>query len=59
MDFAFSDKVKSLTREVTAFRDNYIYPNENLFAAQTAEGDDGYAHTAPILEDLRQKAFPE
>jgi acyl-CoA dehydrogenase len=56
MQFECSAKVKQLVAEVTAFRDTYIYPNEALFVQQSAGGEDGYAHSVPILEELREKA---
>jgi acyl-CoA dehydrogenase len=58
MDFGFSEPVNNLVKRLTAFRDDYIYPNERLFNAQTASGDMRWK-PAPILEDLRQQAKRE
>ena len=40
MDFEWSPKVKDLVSRVTDFRNNHIYPNEQLFAQQTSDAQD-------------------
>lgn len=57
MDFAYSDKVKDLSRRLTAFMDAHIYPNEKTFRAQVSAGD-RWQPTA-IVEDLKKKARAE
>ena len=58
MDFEWSPKVKDLVSRVTDFRNNHIYPNEQLFAQQTSDAQDRW-RPAPVLESLRQKARSE
>jgi acyl-CoA dehydrogenase len=57
MDFTHSDKVKELSRRLSAFMDAHIYPNEKTFHGQVAKGD-RWQPTA-ILEELKQKARAE
>jgi acyl-CoA dehydrogenase len=54
MDFEYSDKVKALQERLSAFMDEHVYPNEELFFRQIAEGD-RWQPTA-IVEELKQKA---
>ncbi len=54
MDFAYSDKVKDLQKRVTAFMDEYVYPNERKYHEQISDGD-RWQPTA-IVEELKQKA---
>jgi acyl-CoA dehydrogenase len=54
MDFQFSAKTQDLQRQIAAFMDAYIYPNENTFRQQVAEGD-RWQPTA-IVEALKAKA---
>ena len=54
MHFEFSDKVKELQKRVSAFMDEYIYPNEKTFFAQINEGDRWQPTT--IVEELKKKA---
>src|SRR5258706_14979054 len=57
MDFAYSDKVKDLSRRLTAFMDRYVYPNEKTHHQQVREGD-RWQPTA-IMEELKKKARAE
>ncbi len=54
MDFEYSDKVKELQQRLSAFMDEYIYPNERVFRQQIDEGDRW--QPVPIIEDLKEKA---
>ena len=54
MTFEHSDKVKDLQARLTAFMDEHIYSNEEIFRNQIDEGD-RWAHPQ-ILEDLKPKA---
>src|SRR3984957_8553844 len=54
MHFDHSEKVQELRKRVAAFMDEHIYPNEQTFAAQIAEGD-RWQPTA-IVEELKPKA---
>ena len=54
MHFAHSPKVQELQQKLTAFMDQYIYPNEQLYYQQIAEGDRW--QPVPIIEELKPKA---
>jgi acyl-CoA dehydrogenase len=54
MDFEYSDRVKELQQRLSAFMDEYIYPNERVFRQQIDEGDRW--QPVPIIEDLKEKA---
>jgi acyl-CoA dehydrogenase len=58
MDFEYSDRVKELHERLNAFKEQHIYPNENVYRDQVAENErngNGYA-TVPIVEELKPKA---
>jgi acyl-CoA dehydrogenase len=54
MDFQFSARTLELQRQMAAFMDAHIYPNEIMFRRQIAEGD-RWQSTA-IVEALKAKA---
>ena len=54
MDFEYSDKVKALQQRLSAFMDEYVYPNEKTFYQQIEQGD-RWQPTA-IIEELKPKA---
>ena len=54
MRFNHSDKAIDLQRRLTAFMDEYVYPNEATFHRQIADGD-RWQPTA-IVEELKPKA---
>jgi acyl-CoA dehydrogenase len=54
MTFEASGKTTELAARLTAFMDEYVYPNERLFRRQIAEGD-RWEPTA-IVEELKPKA---
>ena len=54
MDFEYSDKVKALQEQLSAFMEAHIYPNEKTFFAQIDQGDRW--QPVPIVEELKQKA---
>src|ERR1041385_8856210 len=53
MYFEHSDKVKDLQRRVSAFMDEYVYPNEKRYYAEIAE--DRW-RALPVIEELKPKA---
>jgi acyl-CoA dehydrogenase len=55
MIFEKSEKLIRLENEITAFMEEYIYPNENLFEEQLNQNDNRW-QVPPILEDLKSKA---
>jgi acyl-CoA dehydrogenase len=57
MDFAYSEKVQKLQARLSAFMDQHIYPNEETFQAQVAEGDRW--QPTRIVEDLKKIARKE
>jgi len=54
MNFEFSDKVKALQKQLQAFMDEHIYPNEARFLAE-AEQPDRW-QTSRVIEELKPKA---
>ena len=54
MHFDYSDKVKDYQRRLNAFMDEYIYPNEERFGQEIAEGDRW--QPTKIVEELKPKA---
>ncbi|HKZ78540.1 MAG TPA: acyl-CoA dehydrogenase family protein [Pyrinomonadaceae bacterium] len=54
MLFECSDKVKQLQHKLSAFMDEYVYPNEKTYYEQIDAGD-RWQPTA-IMEELKQKA---
>ena len=53
MEFAFSDKVKSLRRQLLAFMEEHVYPNEQRFQEEVAR--DRWKPTR-IIEELKPRA---
>lgn len=54
MEFEYSDKVKQLQKQVQDFTNEHIYPNEETFYNQIAQGN-RWQPTA-IVEELKEKA---
>lgn len=54
MDFDHSEKVQELIARVSAFMDEHIYPNEQRFFAEVAEGDRW--QPTRLMEELKPKA---
>jgi len=54
MDFDFSPKVAAMREQLLEFMDRHVYPNEQVFAAQVAEGD--RFETPEIITELKQLA---
>jgi acyl-CoA dehydrogenase len=54
MDFRYSDRIQDFQRRLAAFMDEHIYPNEERYHQQIAEGDRW--QPAPIVEELKPKA---
>ncbi len=55
MDFAYSEKVNDLRKRVSAFMDEYIYPNESTHKEQIEKSGDPH-HQAEIVDELKAKA---
>jgi acyl-CoA dehydrogenase len=58
MDFAYSDKVRGLLKQLGDFMDRYIYPNELTVKKQIAASGNPHHH-AEIVDELKQKARAE
>jgi acyl-CoA dehydrogenase len=56
MDFAYSDKVEMLRRELSAFMDEFVYPNERAFAEHVESASDRFEGWPPLMEELKEKA---
>lgn len=55
MDFSPSPKMQELQAKVTAFMEEYIYPNEAAVEEDVVDSGNPYHHSS-ILEDLKQRA---
>ncbi len=58
MDFAYSEKVNDLRKRISAFMDEYIYPNESTFNEQIEKSGNPHHH-AEIVDELKAKAKAE
>jgi acyl-CoA dehydrogenase len=56
LDFEYSDKVKSLQRQLQAFMDAHVYPAESLYEEQVQESR--WAQPR-VMEELKEKARKE
>jgi acyl-CoA dehydrogenase len=55
VDFAHSDKAKTLQKQLSDFMDTYIYPNEQTYWAQIAASGNPHHH-AEIVDELKEQA---
>ncbi|MCJ7555384.1 MAG: acyl-CoA dehydrogenase family protein [Gammaproteobacteria bacterium] len=51
MDFSYSPKTRELLQKLTAFRDQHIIPNEEVFTRQVNEGERWAS--VPVIEELK------
>jgi len=58
MDFAYSEKVNDLRKRISAFMDEYIYPNESTYKDQIEKSGNPHHH-AEIVDELKAKARAE
>lgn len=58
MDFAYSDKVKGLIKQLNDFMEHFIYPNQQTYHDQIAASGNPFHHTE-IVDELKQKARAE
>ncbi|MBX3456485.1 acyl-CoA dehydrogenase family protein [Ferrovibrio sp.] len=54
MDFNHSERVKQLQEQVSGFMEEHVYPNEDRFFAEIAEGDRW--EPTKVVEELKAKA---
>jgi acyl-CoA dehydrogenase len=57
MEFAYSEKVQKLQARLSAFMEQHVYPNEQIFHDQVSEGDRW--QPTRIVEDLKRTARKE
>lgn len=55
VDFAYSDKAKTLQKQLSDFMDRYIYPNERIYREQIAASGNPHHH-AEIVDELKEQA---
>ncbi|MFJ7726502.1 acyl-CoA dehydrogenase family protein [Neobacillus sp. NPDC097160] len=55
MNFSYSVKVNEYQKKLTAFMEEYIYPNEKLYQEQI-DINDPFSKIPPIMEELKEKA---
>ena len=58
MDFAYSEKVNDLRKRISAFMDEYIYPNESTYNEQIEKSGNPHHH-AEIVDELKARARAE
>jgi acyl-CoA dehydrogenase len=58
MDFAYSEKVNALRKQLSDFMDRNIYPNEQTYRDQIAASGNPYHHSE-IVDELKAKAKAE
>jgi acyl-CoA dehydrogenase len=58
MDFAYTEKVKGLRKQLNDFMHRFIYPNEQTFQDQIAASGNPHHH-AEIVDELKVKARAE
>ena len=56
MDFSYSSRVLDLERKLTAFMDEYVYPNERLYENQLNDQESRWSQIPPIMKELKSKA---
>jgi acyl-CoA dehydrogenase len=55
MDFAYTEKVNGLRRQVSEFMERYIFPNQKTYREQIAASGNPHHH-AEIVDELKAKA---
>ena len=56
MEFAYSEIVEGLRRQLLGFMNEHVYPNERCFEEWLAAQPDRWAESWPPLEELKEKA---
>ncbi len=55
MDFAYSNKVNELATRLSAFMDENVYPNEDVYEQQLSAGADHWANP-PVMQEMKARA---
>ncbi len=58
MEFAYSEKTRSLIERVSAFMERYVYPNERVYHEQIIASGNPFHHTE-IVDELKTRARAE
>ena len=58
MDFAYSEKINELRKQLNDFMDQYIYPNEQVYHEQITASGNPHHHTE-IIDELKIQAKEE
>lgn len=56
LNFTYSDKVIDLQKQVTAFMEEFVYPNERKYEEQLNAQESRWSEIPPIMEELKMKA---
>lgn len=56
MDFSYSQKTIELQKKLTAFMEEFVYPNEKNYEEQVNAMTDRWAKAPEIIEQLKEKA---
>ncbi|WP_172372404.1 acyl-CoA dehydrogenase [Sporosarcina jiandibaonis] len=59
MNFSYSEKTNELIEKLTAFMNEFVYPNEKIYEEQLAAQENRWAEIPPIIEQLKTKAKEE
>jgi len=55
MEFAYDARTEELRAQVNAFMDDFVYPNEQVYADQIEAAEDQWSEP-PIIADLQREA---
>jgi len=58
LDFSYSEKVIQLQKKLSAFMEEYVYPNEEVYEKQLNDAPTRWT-VPPIIEELKAKAKAE
>lgn len=56
MDFSYSEKTIELQQKLTAFMEEFVYPNEKIFDEQLNAQENRWAQNPAIMEELKVRA---
>ena len=56
MNFSYSEKTNEFIEKITAFMNEFVYPNEKVFEEQLIAQKDRWAEVPPIIDELKAKA---
>ncbi|CAM3246851.1 acyl-CoA dehydrogenase [Filibacter tadaridae] len=56
MDFSYSTKTIELQKKLTAFMEEFVYPNEKTYEDQVNNAANRWTEVPPIIEELKEKA---